>query len=305
MDTQNIHLILLQLKTITESIGKIAKGINNPVPIWAQVGVFIVTFILAIATAFMASATFLTLKRDEKRLKEDRKGSYKVFIERIKMYLTATNKIEELTKKIIDKENEKPDFKDWAKIMAANKSLKDTGSLPAGISQEDIKNINDKDIHIQISDNIKLLIGYLERKEEYYIFLNKPQIFSSNIIRKTITLFDFIPQFLNDFQKNIGENKLNEAKIELFWMKLFCIETIMALISEGDFKKEVYYENYTYSDLFDCDAKIIIDMHSDKYFKQNDEAILSLKERILIVIKEFNIDAAKEVEVPEKCKIFE
>ena len=54
----------------------------------------------------------------------------------------------------------------------------------------------------------------------------------------------------------------------------------MALINEGGFKKEVYYKSYTYSDLFNCCAKIIIDMRHNNYFQQNNIDISSLKERI-------------------------
>ncbi len=34
MDSQNIHGIILQLKSITESIDKIAKGVNNSWRVW-------------------------------------------------------------------------------------------------------------------------------------------------------------------------------------------------------------------------------------------------------------------------------
>ncbi len=79
----------------------------------------------------------------------------------------------------------------------------------------------------------------------------------------------------------------------------------MALINEGGFKKEVYYKSYTYSDLFNCCAKIIIDMRHNNYFQQNNIDISSLKERIQVIIKEFNINVDNPVEVLEICKIFE
>jgi hypothetical protein len=141
MDSQNIHGIMLQLKSITEGIDKIARGVNNPLAVWVSLIMAGGTFILAIATVYMALATFTALKEDRNKLKEEKKGTYKVFIERIKKYLTATDKIEELINKIIDKKNEKPDFKDWAKLLASNVSIKETGELPAGITKEKIKGV--------------------------------------------------------------------------------------------------------------------------------------------------------------------
>ena len=307
MDSQNIHGIMLQLKSITEGIDKIARGVNNPLAVWVSLIMAGGTFILAIATVYMALATFTALKEDRNKLKEEKKGTYKVFIERIKKYLTATDKIEELINKIIDKKNEKPDFKDWAKLLASNVSIKETGELPAGITKEDIKNITEKESSIDY--NIKLLQGYFERKEEYAIFISKPQAFSANVIRKVITLFDYIHQFINNFQENIKQNELIKAKEELFWMKLFCIETIMVLIIDGNLQKEIYYidrhNSYTYSDLINCCSKFIINMNKDEFIQQNDEANSKLIGRIQNIIKEFNIDISKPIEDLEICKMSE
>ncbi len=308
MNSQNIHVIMLQLKSITEGIDKIARGVNNPLAVWVSLIMAGGTFILAIATVYMALATFMALKEDRNKLKEEKKGAYKVFIERIKKYLTTTDKIEKLIKKIIDKENEIPDFKDWAKLLASNVSIKETGELPAGITKEDINNITEKESSIDY--NIKLLQGYFERKEEYAIFISKSQVFSANVIRKVITLFDYIHQFINNFQENIKQNELIKAKEELFWMKLFCIETIMALIIDGNLQEEIYYNvdqhgSYTYSDLINCCSKFIINMNKDEFIQQNDEANSKLIGRIQNIIKEFNIDISKPIEDLEICKMSE
>ncbi len=314
MDSQNIHSIILQLKSITESIDKIVKGVGNPWTVWISSIMAFGTFILAGATIYIALATFRALKEDRNKLKEEKKGANKIFIERIKMYLTATLKIEELTNTIINSDkNKKIDFIDNIKLSAANRSLNATGKLPAGISAEDINNIYIK--YFQIYDNIKLISGYFERKDEYAIFINKPQAFSANVIRKIVTLFDYIPQFINNFKNHIEQNKLNEAKIELFWMKLFCIETIMALITEKNLKlqEETYYYNvyknkdYNYSVLINCCSKFINDMNEDKFINQNknDAAISKLNGRIQNIIKEFKISKSIEIEDIEICKMFQ
>ncbi len=306
MDSQNIHSIILQLKSIAESIDKVAKGVNNSWTVW------IPPIVIAVGTLAMALATFMALKEDRNKLKEEKKGANKIIIEKIKMYLTTALKIEGQMNVITNGGEEINEV--YSKLSAANKSLKEIGKPLAGFSTEEI-NFNNickeiSQINGNIKLNVKLISGHFEREDEYAIFISKPQVFSANVIRKIVTLFGYIPQFMNNFENYIEQYELNKAKIELFWMKLFCIETIMTLITEENLQKEIYYynvyedKNYTYSDLFNCCSKFIINMKEDEFIVQNNEAISNLAGRIQNIIEEFKIDISKPIEDIEICKMF-
>ena len=59
MDTQNIHLILSQLKAIAENIGKVVKGINNPLTIWVPI---LTTLFLGFIAIFQDKIRFCIFK---------------------------------------------------------------------------------------------------------------------------------------------------------------------------------------------------------------------------------------------------
>jgi hypothetical protein len=53
MDSQNIHSIISQLKSITESIYKIARGVNNHWSVWiAPISSFITALLLGSIAIF-------------------------------------------------------------------------------------------------------------------------------------------------------------------------------------------------------------------------------------------------------------
>ncbi|MHB1657665.1 MAG: hypothetical protein ACYCSZ_15020 [Burkholderiales bacterium] len=197
-----------------------------------------------------------------------------------------------------------------AKLDASDRSIKETGRLPGGISEEDIKNIMEK--LSTFNFDISLIKGYFERKEEYAIFINKPQLFNNgNVVRKIITLFDHIAQFLNDFQNNtdINQKRLEKAKIVIFWLQLCCVETIMAMIKDINLEDEIYY-NYEqqgckYFNLFNCCSKIIIDINNSPSFVEVTNGFPKLSTKIDSIMKEFNINISQEFKDLEICEVID
>ena len=62
MDSQNIHGIILQLKSITESIDKIAGDFNNPWTIWISLAGILVALLLGVIGIFQEKIRTWILK---------------------------------------------------------------------------------------------------------------------------------------------------------------------------------------------------------------------------------------------------
>ena len=62
MDSQNIHSIILQLKSITESIDKIAKGVNNSWTVWISLAGILVALLLGVTGIFQEKIRTWILK---------------------------------------------------------------------------------------------------------------------------------------------------------------------------------------------------------------------------------------------------
>ena len=62
MDSQNIHGIILQLKSITESIDKIAEGVNNSWRVWISLAGILVALLLGVIGIFQEKIRTWILK---------------------------------------------------------------------------------------------------------------------------------------------------------------------------------------------------------------------------------------------------